>query len=257
VRDPSDNQSGINKATNEPLRVPKSRQARIWLFAFGLIAFGLFCIASISPNQEQPTRTQDQELFSKGVSPISPVAAELLPRVLEATKPVTNSPESVDRQEPKIAESIPSVSKEQAVIHPEAKQLMPTHTKQEPLLKKEKNGAKAAQPKVTAKSRPVGIPAFDLDGATVTSRPSETSASQVSMGTSSGMPSQTLQSTTTSNKADACYGTNGLSREQCQQCDSRNGWLFKLNCEAQVKTRFCAGREGKHVECPPSYHTPG
>jgi hypothetical protein len=268
VRDSLNNQSSIEAQAQEPARIPKSRQVKIWLFAFSLIAFGLFCITSIPPREGPPGDVQSRELVNDSL-PTRPPAAEPQPTKAEVALPASNgsagqkvagTPDPkpvIVIPEPMVAATIQDVPKVPEAGRPTPKPLMPTHTKPEPLLKKEKDGAKAAHPKVASKIKPeLTVPAAG-SGASVSSTRSETSASQVSMGTSSGMPSQTLQSTTTSSKADACYGTNGLSREQCQQCDSRNGWLFKLNCEAQVKTRFCAGREGKHVECPPSYNTPG
>jgi hypothetical protein len=268
VRDSLNNPISIEALPQEPARIPKSRQVKIWLFAFGLIAFGFFCITSIPQRDGPPNGGQSRELVNKRL-PISPSASEpqaanadtVSPALsIPASQKVGSAPESksvIVSSEPMVAATIQDGSKAPEVGRTTPKPLMPTHTKPEPLLKKEKNGAKVAHPKVASKAKPeLTVPAA-VSGGGASSTRSETSASQVSMGTSSGMPSQTLQSTTTSNKADACYGTNGLSREQCQQCDSRNGWLFKLNCEAQVKTRFCAGREGKHVECPPSYHTPG
>jgi hypothetical protein len=268
VRDSLNNQVSTEVPPQEPARLPKSRQVKIWLFAFGLIAFGLFCITSIPPRDGKLNGVQSRELVNDRL-PTIPSAAEPQPAKAEVALPASNVPLGqkaagtpdpkpvIVIPEPMVAATIQEESKAAEVGRTTSKPLMPTHTKPEPLLKKEKNGAKAAHPKVASKIKPeLNVPAAG-SGANVSSARSETSSSQVSMGTSSGMPSQTMQSTTTSNKADACYGTNGLSREQCQQCDSRNGWLFKLNCEAQVKARFCAGREGKHVECPPSYHTPG
>lgn len=267
MRDSLNNQSSIEAQAQESARIPKSRQVKIWLFAFSLIAFGFFCITSISPQEGQPNGVRSRELVKDNL-PSSPSAAEPQPTKADIANPASSAPASqkvastpdpkpvIVKPEPLVAATIQDGSKAPET-NTTSKQLMPTHTKPEPLLKTEKSGAKAAHPKVAAKTRSDLTGSTIIAGSSVPIARSETSSSHVSMGTSSGMPSQTLQSTTTSNKADACYGTNGLSREQCQQCDSRNGWLFKLNCEAQVKTRFCTGREGKHVECPPSYHTPG
>ncbi len=268
MRDSLNNQSSIEAQAQQPARIPKSRQVKIWLFAFSLIAFGFFCITAISPRGGQPNGVQSRELVNDS-SPNSLPVAEPLNTKADIVSPAQSAPASqkVDstpdpkpvmvNPEPIVAATIQEGSKAPDVGRTTSKPLMPTHTKPEPNLKREKNGAKAAHPKVASKTKSELAAPPTVSGASVSNTRSETSSSQVSMGTSSGMPSQTLQSTTTSNKSDACYGTNGLSREQCQQCDSRNGWLFKLNCEAQVKTKFCAGREGKHVECPPSYHTPG
>jgi hypothetical protein len=269
VRDSLKNQSSVEAPADEPVPVRKPRQVRIWLLAFGLIAFGLFCITAIPPRKAQPLPVPVQEVLKESVTSPRPTAAEPRESKLGAISPSPNTP-AIEQElktpaskvattglEPKGVESTQMVPREPDGVSTPPKQLTPTHTRREPSPKAEKSGAKAAHPKIAVKPKPE--PATHTVQASVGAPSTQTASSsaQVSMGTSSGMPSQAVQSNVSSNKPDACYGTTGLAREQCQQCDSRSGWLFKLNCEAQVKTKFCSGREGKHLECPPSYSTPG
>jgi hypothetical protein len=267
VRDLLEDQSSGKPAARESMRKPRSLQLGIWVFAFSLIAFGLFCIASIPAFQSTPPRSEIAEPIAKAAVPPLSVSKQpeqkteqkvsvglTEPSVLPVLPPPSDAL-TVGKSEVK-AVRVDDVTKTVETT-PAAAPLTPTSVKPAPISHKVKSAVKAAQPKIAIKQRHEMAQQSNSPSHSRAATRSETSSSQGMLGTSSGMPSQTIQSTQTSNQSDACYGTSGLAREQCQQCDSRSGWLFKLNCESQVKTKFCSGREGKHVECPPSYNTPG
>jgi hypothetical protein len=268
VRDLLKEESNNQQTRPELARKPRGLQLGIWVFAFSLIAFGLFCIMLISPDAAYEAGSaplKNNELTSDNRVPIGS-AEKLGPPILSSAPSPASSAKPTDSkaidfvneqkgvQSPSIVE--PTVQNERQPEVPKpfaATTARPTEPKQKiKVVAQHTDPRRATKPRIepdqqmASTTKPILLPSSN-----------EASASQTHLGTSSGMPSQSVYSTQTSGKGDVCSGTAGLAREQCQQCDARSGWLFKLNCEAQVKIKFCSGREGRHVECPPNYNTPG
>ncbi len=264
-----------DKAVNEsPSRPVKPRQWRLWLFSFGALAFGLICIALL-PERSLP-RPDPKGLAASAEQPNQPEGS--LVAVTPTTGPKTVNTRVVETKvietlaDPAKSENSPIAAAPAAVapIAPIAAtplQIAPavnsssvpqSHaTKAVPVRQNQVKLKKPTEQKIAGKKLD-SVQARTIQSASAGVQDSLNGKSTYAANSSSsGMPSQSVHSMPISNPADHCQGTIGLAREQCQQCDARQGWLFKLNCEAQVKTRFCSGREGKHVECPPSYHTPG
>jgi outer membrane biosynthesis protein TonB len=251
VRDLLKEESNNQQTRPELARKPRGLQLGIWVFAFSLIAFGLFCIMLISPDaayEAGPAPLKNNELTSDNRVPIgsaetlgqpTPLPSAQLPA--SSAKPVSAEPTVQNERQPEVPKPFTATT------------ARPTEPKQKiKVVAQHTDPRRATKPRIepdqqmASTTKPILLPSSN-----------EASASQTHLGTSSGMPSQSVYSTQTSGKGDVCSGTAGLAREQCQQCDARSGWLFKLNCEAQVKIKFCSGREGRHVECPPNYNTPG
>jgi hypothetical protein len=216
-------------------------RVRTWLLSLGVAALGLLVINLVP----QPSGLGQNGSPAAGTIKKNPASNEAVLPVTVSSQPVPTEPVvSAESAMPKPEQLAPVAQPAQSnAAKPSRDHASPA--KEPPKLEKSKlkgavdpQGGRAA--KITSPSEPEASQSASVHEGL----PSGVSARQMAVQHRGELASMAESSL---NESATCNAASGLKKEQCLNCQSR-GFFGRLNCEAQIKSKFCEVQSA-HPEC--------